>query len=282
MTLSLAICTLNRPEILIQTIKDVWALPTQPDELIIIDQTENLPDHLAEFYKKFSSKLKVVRMKAKGLGQARNRAIKEASSDLILFIDDDVRLKADLIKYHKLHFTEQDVGAVVGRVDDALGDPPSCGGRVNWFGKVTVDRDVSQVHPVESLSGGNMAMRLDLLRSLGGFWSLAGNLVQLREETDMAMRIKKAGYKVICEPRASLLHLAHKSGGTRSAPDRIDWYHDLFFSEFKYFFRNFPKWKLPFYVLGLARPILACAIYYGKFSPRAISAPWRAMRKAWQ
>lgn len=236
MTLALAICTLNRPKILIQTITDLLALPTQPDKIIVVDQTQDLPTQLVDFYQKHRSKLKVIRMKAKGLGQARNRAIKESGCDLILFIDDDVRLKSDLIKYHKLHFKDEKVGAVVGRVDDNLGDPPSCGGRVNWFGKVTVDRDVTKVHQVESLSGGNMSMRLDLVKRLGGFWSLEGNLVQLREETDMALRIKRAGFDVICEPRASLLHLAHRTGGTRSAPNRIDWYHDLFFLNLNTFF----------------------------------------------
>ncbi len=281
-TVTVVICTLNRAEILTQTLEDLWQLPTQPDEVLVVDQTDELPTAMRAYYDRHRDRLLVIRMDTKGLGQARNRAIKEATGDIILFIDDDVRLQADLVAEHRKHFDDPTVGAVVGRVDDATGDPPSCGGRVNWYGRVRVDRDVSRVHPVESLSGGNMSIRLDVARSLGGFWELRENLVQLREETDMALRIQRDGYQVICEPAASLLHLAYKSGGTRSSIDRIRWYEDYFFAEFRYFFRNFPKWKLPFYIVGMGRPILACGVYYGRLRPRALAAPWKALRRAWQ
>jgi len=178
-TVTLVICTLNRAEILRQAVEDVWQLVTQPDELIVVDQTDVLPSDLERFYQENTQRLRVIRMKTKGLGQARNQAIKAAASDIILFIDDDVRLDADIVYYHRKHYTDTAVGAVVGRVDDATGDAPSCGGRVNWFGKVDVDRDVSAVHSVESLSGGNMSIRTELARQLGGLWRLEGNLVQL-------------------------------------------------------------------------------------------------------
>lgn len=281
--LSLVICTLNRSNIIRQTIEDLWKLSTQPDELVIIDQTENLPQELDQFYLENKHRLKLIRMKAQGLGQARNRAIAEVNNEIILFIDDDVRLEADIVLHHRKHFSDLKVGAVVGRIDDAHGEPATCGGRVNWFGGVRVNTNTTKVCSVESLSGGNMSIRMSVLRGVGGFWELKGNSVQLREETDVSLRIRKAGYLVLCDPEAALLHLAVRGGsGTWTQTNRIKWYGDYFFAEYSYFFRNFPKWKLPFYILNLMRPILACGLYYGHLRPSAIAAPWQALVRAWQ
>lgn len=279
---SFAICTLNRPKILIQTIEDVWRLKTQPDELIVIDQSDELSEEMQDFYERNKHRIRVVRMKEKGQGLARNAVLREAAYGIVLFTDDDVRISSDLVYHHKKHYQDPKVAAVQGRVDDANGDPPACGGRVNWYGKVTVDRSVDSVHSIEGLIGCNMSLRLDVARLLSGFWQLQGNTVQMHEETDLALRMIRAGYQVICEPEAALLHLAYKSGGTRSLANRITWYESYFSSEYSYFFRNFPKWMLPFYMASLVRPILACSIYYGRFRPTAIMTPWKALVRAWQ
>lgn len=282
-TISLVICTLNRPAIVTQAIEDIWQLPTQPDELIIVDQTKELPAETERFYAEHAGRLTLIRMEPKGLGQARNRAIAAATGSVILFIDDDVRITEDIVRYHREHFADPTVGAVVGRIDDAHGDLPSGGGRVNWFGRVRVNRDVAAPHEVESLSGGNMSLRAAAVRAAGGFWELAGNSVQLREETDVSLRLRRAGYRILFDPKAVLLHLAVRGGsGTWTQTNRIKWYEDYFYAEFSYFFRNVARWKLPFYILSLARPIAACAVYYGRFQRRAIMAPWRALRRAWQ
>lgn len=279
---TVAICTLNREEVLRQLIEDILAQHYQPLELLIIDQTPVLSPEMERYYHQHPQQLTLVRMKAQGQGQARNLALRQATGEIILYFDDDVRLEPKIIEYHAQHYQDPMVGAVTGRIDDAKGDPPSCGGRVNWYGKVTVDRFIGRTHHVESVSGGNMSVRTALLRQLGGFWELAGNTVQMREETDMSLKVIKAGYQVICEPAAHLLHLAYPSGGTRTETDRIRWYEDYFYAEFTFFFRHFAKWKLPIYLLSLTRPITACAIYYGHFRGRALMAPWRGLARAWQ
>lgn len=265
-----------------RALEDCWQQTYKNLEILIIDQTDTLSFAMADFYKQNAKRLRVIRMKTKGLGQARNRALKEAKGEIILYLDDDVYLYQHLVKLHARHYANPKVGAVVGRVDDAGGDPPTLGGRVNWYGEVRLEHDVRTVHQVESLSGGNMSIRVDLLKQIGGFWELDGNLVQMREETDAALRIRKAGYQVIGDPEASIVHLAIRSGGTRTAVDRISWYEDLFFAEFSYFLRNFSKFKLPLYILVLARPILACSFYYGKGSWKGLSAPWKGLSRAWQ
>jgi len=279
---TVAVCTLNREEIVRQTLEDVWQQEYSPLEVVVVDQTPELSIEMEKFYQTNQSRLKLFRMAAKGQGQARNKAWQEATSQIIFYVDDDVRLEPEVISNQLKHFNDPSVGAVTGLVNDAHGDPPTCGGRVNWYGRVRVERNVARVHQVESVSGGNMSIRRNVLEQIGGFWELTNNTVQMREETDMSLRVIKAGYQVICEPSSTLLHLAHRSGGSRSNTDRIKWYEDYFFAEYKYFLRNFPKWKLPFYVLGLSRPILSCMFYYGRAKPKALFAPIKGLIRAWQ
>lgn len=282
LSVTVAVCTLNREEIVRQTLEDVWAQEYPNLEVVVVDQTPELTAEMEKFYSDNSSRLKLFRMDAKGQGQARNKAWRESSGEIVFYIDDDVRLEPDVIKNQLVHFADPSVGAVTGLVNDAHGDPATCGGRVNWYGRVRVERDVAEVHPVESVSGGSMSIRKKILEQIGGFWELTNNTVQMREETDMSLRVIKAGFQVICEPSSVLLHLAHRSGGTRSNTDRIKWYEDYFYAEYMYFFRNFPKWKLPFYVFGLSRPILSCMFYYGKARPKALVAPLKGLIRAWQ
>lgn len=280
-SVTVGICTLNREEVLQQTLHDIWAQDYEPLELIVVDQTENLSPAMESFYRENANRLKLIRMEAKGQGQARNRVLREATGEVTVFFDDDIRLKGKTIWHHAKHYSDPKVGAVAGRVDDAHGDPPCCGARVNWFGKVVIDRDISHIHTVESVIGCNMSVRTNVARERG-FWELPNNTVQMREETDASLAISRAGYQIICEPEAHILHLAFRSGGSRNNATRIRWYEDYFFAEFSYFFRNFPKWKLPLYLLVLIRPIVACSFYYGKGSAEALAAPWKGLKRAWQ
>jgi GT2 family glycosyltransferase len=233
------------------------------------------------YYRANSSWINLFRMEPKGQGAARNVILERSKKDIVVFFDDDVILSPGIVTFLTNHFEDPSVGAVVGRIDDNNGGPPCCGARVNWYGKVTVNHYIKHVHKVESVMAGNVAWRKSALLEVGGFWDLTGNTVQMREETDMTLRLMKAGYQIICEPNAKLLHLAYKSGGARFQTDRMKWYEDYFFAEFTYFLRNFAKWKLPFFLFTLARPILACSFLYGKGRLSAICIPWRSLKRAW-
>ncbi|MDQ6781486.1 MAG: glycosyltransferase [Candidatus Eremiobacteraeota bacterium] len=91
-SIAIAIASRNRQDDIVACIRSILARPSAPDEIIVIDQSTpryvlpNLPN-LRHVYAPHLS----------GLTAARNRAIAEATSDVVLFLDDDVLLLTDCV-----------------------------------------------------------------------------------------------------------------------------------------------------------------------------------------
>jgi hypothetical protein len=93
LTVSVAICTWNRSDMLRQTLARMTQLVvpnSQEWELLIVDN--NCTDETSSVIQSFAGRLpiRVLRELAPGLSHARNRALKETRSDLLLWTDDDV------------------------------------------------------------------------------------------------------------------------------------------------------------------------------------------------
>lgn len=82
--------------------------------------------------------------------------------------------------------------------------------------------------PVEALIGAVMVLRREALDEVGGFDE---DYFFFLEETDLAVRMRKAGWKVIHEPRAIAVHLQGATAKTYHAAARIEFYRSryLFF-----------------------------------------------------
>jgi len=63
-----------------------------------------------------------------------------------------------------------------------------------------------------------MSFRKDVILRLGGFDTRFGGTAFL-EETDFCIRLRKAGYKMVFDNNAELIHLKEPTGGCRS----INW-----------------------------------------------------------
>ena len=86
---SIIIPTLNRYPYLKDGLKDLEQQTHSNFEVLVVDQSEPFD---AKFYKQFSLDIKVIRQEEKALWLARNMAIEQASSDLLLLYDDDSRV----------------------------------------------------------------------------------------------------------------------------------------------------------------------------------------------
>ena len=89
---AVAICTWNRAALLRQTLERLASIPwpAQATELILVDNGST--DDTAAVAASFSGRLpmRIVREAKPGLSNARNRALKEATTTHVLFTDDDV------------------------------------------------------------------------------------------------------------------------------------------------------------------------------------------------
>ena len=92
-TISVVCPVYNSRNFILKTIDSIINQSNQPDELIIVDDgsTDNTPEFLEEYLNKSNLKFKwkVLIQEHKGPGAARNKGIRDSSSNWIAFIDSD-------------------------------------------------------------------------------------------------------------------------------------------------------------------------------------------------
>jgi GT2 family glycosyltransferase len=101
LSLSVIIPTKNRVVSLTNVVRSVSAQTRLPDELIIVDQTQQQNPAEAEIRKILpaSVRLKCIwKPEINGAAMARNAGMRRAHGDILLFLDDDVTLQKDFIE----------------------------------------------------------------------------------------------------------------------------------------------------------------------------------------
>jgi GT2 family glycosyltransferase len=148
-----------------------------------------------------------------------NVALREAPSNIVLFVDDDVRPVPGLLAAHlAAHAEFPDVWAVAGQVLQPGQAAAAMACPVAEQG-LRADLDFAfhgtQRAWVRNVMAGNLSVRrADALR-IGGFdENFVG--VAYRFETEFARRVWHRGGRILFEPSASIRHLRAPSGGTRA------------------------------------------------------------------
>ncbi|MEK7594258.1 MAG: glycosyltransferase [Patescibacteria group bacterium] len=215
--ITVAIPTYKREAVLVDTI---WALLKQSHdnlELLIVDQSDgHLPETQAALDSINDPRFSYVRATPPSLPAARNFCLKIAEAPIVLFLDDDIVPDKDLVKYHLLAFDEHpDASAVGGRV---MQDGFPVQKEVLRFDEYAISHGVftaTEAAYTNSFPGGNHSLKVADALSVGGFDSRY-YFNAFREESDMSLKMVRAGMKIYYEPRAEILHLAAHEGGTRA------------------------------------------------------------------
>ena len=96
-TLSLCICTMNRPEELATALRSVFAGTVIPDQILVSDDGDGSAKTVSEAF----AGVTYLDGPKRGLGANRNHCIAAATSELIAFIDDDVTVAHDFVEKAK-------------------------------------------------------------------------------------------------------------------------------------------------------------------------------------
>jgi GT2 family glycosyltransferase len=220
-TVCLAIPTYNREDVLVNTLKSAFTLNPLPDEILVIDQTlDHLPD-TAAFLQAAHDKgqIRWVKHSPPNVGGARNRSWVENQCDIIINIDDDVEMPTDFIAQHMKNYEDDRVSAVAGRIrqidESRYGTPHQ---KKSWPRLVDYKyfrlNSMERVENVVNLMGANYSVTAKMMGKVGGYdTNYVGQVI--RDDTDFAIRIWKAGGLIVYDPEAHLLHLAAPSGGNR-------------------------------------------------------------------
>jgi len=213
---SIIIASFNRAGVLHATLAQFLAQPFTDYEIWVIDQSdgEDVQRNAAYFGNSPDARLNYLHLDTPGPSNARNAGVARARGEIILFVDDDViLLTGDFIGAHLRAYDDPRIGGVTGRHVERLlrmnARRTAC--HVDWSGRTIFNLFGTERVPVGSCKGSNMSVRMEAIRRVGGF----DRRLKFLEETDLSTRIRKAGWDLVFEPGAELLHLSAPSGGVR-------------------------------------------------------------------
>ena len=213
MTITVAIPTYNRGAIVVATVHRLFDLLPPPAAIVVVDQTAQPNAELARLHGE--GRIRLIRLDAPSIPAAMNRALLEAATPLVLFIDDDVEPSLQLVRAHEAAHADPAVWAVVGQIlqpgeSPAHVEQPDDDLEFRFY--------ADEPRNVTNVMAGNLSVKRERAVAIGGFdenFVLAAH----RFETDFALRMVAAGGAIRFEPRASLRHLKLSSGGLRSWGD---------------------------------------------------------------
>lgn len=210
---TVAICTRDRPEDLRRCLDALMKLPDDGQEVLVIDNcpSTDATHRLVQSYKY----VRYVRENRPGLDIARNRALREASHDIIAFIDDDAAPDQDWLRALLRNFDQPRVLCVTGLTMPIELETESqeqfqrLGGFGRGFKRMIYDG--AHHNPLEGWQSGagvNMALRRTVLEHVGPFDENldVGTRVGGGGDTDIFRRILAAGYRIVYEPEALNWH----------------------------------------------------------------------------
>jgi GT2 family glycosyltransferase len=161
---------------------------------------------------------------------SRNIGLKSASGGVIAFLDDDAFAHPTWLENLLATYCDPAVGAVGGRALNRQPGEETRGveaiGRLLPSGTLTGNfgADPKQIIEVDHVMGCNMSFRREVIARLGGFREDYPGISGLREDTDMCLRVRMLGFKILFNPAACVEHLGAPQAVGRRFDVRYEFY----------------------------------------------------------
>jgi GT2 family glycosyltransferase len=209
---TIAICTHERPDELTAVLDALTRIASNYPILVI----DNRPvtDGTRRVVQRFAN-VHYVREDSPGLNAARNRALREATTAIVAFTDDDAAPEAGWAAALARNFDHPLVLAVTGLTLPRELDTPAqiwfermSGFGRGYFRREFVPLECSPHAAGQAGAGANMAIRRDVVDLVGGFDERldAGTPTRSGGDHEMFARILAGGYRLVYEPAAVSRH----------------------------------------------------------------------------
>jgi len=220
MRATVAICTHNRAADLREALLSLLAQRFGGEfEVIVVDNrsTDDTKRVVAEFEMTVRFPVRYLFEERLGLSVARNRALREARGEFVLFLDDDATASPDWIaEIVRVFDTDPAIGCVGGKIDPAWeGGAPAWLAPENRTLYTILDYadDVVEMRRPAIPFGANVAFRKSVFETTAPFredLGRVGSNLLSSEESELIERIRDR-YAVYYTPHAAVLHKIPRS-----------------------------------------------------------------------
>ena len=217
--LSIIIATHARPDSLGRLIASLKPqLRPSRSELIVAENGVAAPTELADA----ASVTVHIHDPRPGKCRAQNLAIKRATGEILIFLDDDLIVANDYVDQVERFFTyHPEFAAMKGRILP-LEDPHKIAGVNSVYLDLPLVDHGDEIIEVRGVMGANMAFLGTALRAVGPFDERLGpGAAGHEEETEMSARFRRAGYHIGYSPNAVVYHEVDPSRANRARFIRV-------------------------------------------------------------
>lgn len=246
-TISVIIITYNRLEELQDTIENVMQDEKEYKELIIVDNASTVEtQRYGEKISQKNHKIKYFRLESNlGVAGGRNYAIRKATGDILVFLDDDAiwGQKNTLAQLKEKFLSDLEVGILAFRIvnyytkEDRREEFP--------FTDKSLPKDKERL--TSTFIGAGHAIRRELFIKCGMY---PEDFFYGGEELDFSFRVINSGYKILYFPRISVFHKQSVKGRMRNDEKWIMTYRNRMIISYKYLSS---KYKIPSNIIWFAK-----------------------------
>jgi GT2 family glycosyltransferase len=244
----------NTADLLCTCLDKVFQSNLQFEPQVIVVDNGSVDDSVDRAKKKHPKAVVIQAGGNLGFAAANNLAMKQAVGDFVLLVNTDAMLEKDCAaKLLSLMAQDLKVGMAGPQLLNEDGSLQTSYEAVPTLATETLNRSLlkrlfparfpsknrklSKPEPVEALIGAVMMIRRQAFEDVGGFDE---DYFFFLEETDLALRMRRRGWKVVHEPRARAVHLQGGTASRYQADARIEFYR----SRYTFFRKHYGAWAL--------------------------------------
>lgn len=222
------------------------ALREKKLEILIADNDSQ--DDTIALAKKFKDITIIENGENVGFAKGNNLAAKKAHGDILVFLNPDTKVVGGDIFDLAQQFEDEKIGVVGGKIlNHSGGRELSCGKTYNALNVLLLSAGLEETcgvrfapdkeRDVAFVSGAFLAIRRTLFEKLHGFDE---HYFMYIEDADLCFRVKKAGFKVVFSPVATIQHKGQGSSNRTFAVVNIykglSYFHKKHMGEASYIF----------------------------------------------
>ena len=195
-SITAAIPVYNGEQFIGGAVKSLLNQSLPADQILVVDDGSS--DRTAQYCRQYPVSL-ISHETNLGIAAARNTAVRESVTDIIVFIDVDALAEGNLLEVLSGKYTEPDIAGVGGQgIESSIHSTAD-----RWRRAHASQGYGPKEKSVEHLFGLCMSYRATVIKEVGGFNQ---EFRTNGEDVDIGLRINAAGYRLLYVPQAVVYH----------------------------------------------------------------------------